>query len=424
MKDITAFGQWAGRDVPLAETLNAGIPAFFRKDIGAVGRYLPGNDDLPNNKAGDAWYLYVPLAGLADLARMGDPQARDLFLKSLPYAMRVARHFGYRWPVQYDPKTLDVIVGGRSPGQPGESDLGGVYAHMMMMAWDLTADETYREEARKAVQALEGYGFNIGYQFNLTAWAAVGALRVWTDTGDVFYKEMSYVLLASLFQNAYLWTSRLGAAKYFPSFLGVSCLHNGRYKATYEEHDVYTALRAYLDIGKRDIAPSVRLLVTEMCRYMLDEVWHTYPSELPEDEIAAEPKNGWIDRRLAFPLEDLYVGWEKPGQVGQEVYGAGAPMAFTVRSWYKRDGVPFMVYSDIPTSGLEQPYARTLVLNLLGEDGYPCRLRLIPDGRKPLPDVRLTIRHHGTHRDLEGTVTPEGHLEYAPDAECSLTIQW
>lgn len=424
VKDLREYGRWSGREIPLAEKLAEGIPVFYKKDVGSLGRYLPGNENLPENKEGDSWYLYVPLGGLAFMAKHGDEEARRMFCDSLDYAVKVGRHFEYRWPVQFDPKTLDVIVGGRKPGDPGESDVGGVYAYVMMDAYEFTRDVVYLEEAKKGIRALDGLGFRVGYQFNLTAWAAAGALRVWKATGDVYYKDISYVLLASFFHNTFLWTSRLGAARYFPSFLGLSCLHDGKYKATYEEHDAFTALHEYLTLGRGDIAPSVRLFVTEFCRRVVDQLWYAYPSELPEEEIAKEPKNGRIERNLAIPLEDLYVGWEKAGTVGQEVYGAGAPMAFTARCWHRMEDTPFIVYCDIPLGGMERPFKRTITVNLLGEDGYPCRLRLIPEGRKKLPPVRVSMRHGAANEDLEGDSTDEGHLEYAPMGECSLTITW
>jgi hypothetical protein len=424
VKDMRVFGHWLGKEIPLAEELRKGIPEFYREDPGTMFRYLPWNEDLPGNMEGDSWYMYVPLGSLAMMARSGDEGARKLFLDSLPYAIKVARHFEYRFPVQFDPKTLEVVKGSRKPDDPGESDVGGLYAHVMMEAYRLTQDVQYIREAENGIRALDGYGFNIGYQFNLTAWAALGALEVWDATGDTFYKEQSYVLLASFFHNTFLWTSRLGAAAYFPSFLGLSCLHDGKYKATYEEHDAFTALHEYVNLGGPCIAPSVRLFVTEYFRYFLDQVWHTYPSELPKDQIADETKNGRIERDIAVPLEDLYVGWEKPGQVGQEVYGAGAPMAFTSRCWHRLPDLHFMVFCDVPIAGLERPFEKRVTLNLVGAAGYPCRVRLIPEGRRSLPDVRVLMRCDGERVEIEGMPTKEGHLEFFPSPECELTIQW
>jgi hypothetical protein len=424
VKDMRVFGRWLGKEIPFAEELRKSIPQFYRKDPGTMFRYLPWNEGLPGNMEGDSWYMYVTLGSLAFMARNDDDGARQMFLDSLPYAMKVARRFEYRFPVQFDPKTLEVVKGSRKPGDPGESDVGGLYAHVMMEAYGLTHDVQYIREAEKSIRAMDGYGFNIGYQFNLTAWAALGALEVWKATDDVFYKEQSYVLLASFFHNTFLWTSRLGAAAYFPSFLGLSCLHDGKYKATYEEHDAFTALHEYINLGGSSIAPSVRLFVTEYFRHMLDQVWYTYPSELPKDQIADETKNGRIERDMAVPLEDLYVGWEKPGQVGQEVYGAGAPMAFTSRCWHRMPGLAFMLFCDVPIAGLERPFEGRVTLNIVGTAGYPSRVRLIPLPRKSLPDVRVTMRCGGERSEIEGAATREGHLEYHPSPECELTIEW
>src|SRR3546814_10319538 len=57
---------------------------------------------------------------------------------------------------------------------------------------------------------------------------------------------------------------------------------------------------------------------------------------LPAEILAKEDvRNGHIDRTLSFPLEDLDVDGQPGGQVGQEIYGAGAAFVFATRSFHE-----------------------------------------------------------------------------------------
>src|SRR3546814_19172670 len=57
---------------------------------------------------------------------------------------------------------------------------------------------------------------------------------------------------------------------------------------------------------------------------------------LPAEILAKEDvRNGHIDRTLSFPLEDLDVDGQPGGQVGQEIYGAGAAFVFETPSFHE-----------------------------------------------------------------------------------------
>jgi hypothetical protein len=49
---------------------------------------------------------------------------------------------------------------------------------------------------------------------------------------------------------------------------------------------------------------------------------------------------------LSFPVGDLYPEGQPAGQVGQEIYGAGAAMVFATRAFHKIEGAPFMIFCD------------------------------------------------------------------------------
>ena len=421
------FQDWKGEPIPLTDALRAGIKRFFDPELNTLRRYLPdvgkGKKADKNPDEVDSWYLYHPLSNLGRLALGGDAEARDLFLQSLEYGIKAARHFQYRWPVQFKMDTLEVIKGPRKPGEPGQSDAGGLYAYVMLQAWDLTGKQRYLDEAKKAIQALKDMEFEIGYQANLSACGANACLRLWRITGEEFYRDQGDVFLASFFHNCMIWESEIGNAKFYPVFLGVTCLHDGAYMALYECFESFAAFHEYLDRGGEDLSLSVRLLLTEYCKYTPSRAWYYYPKELPDDALATEIRNGHIDRSLTFPLEDLYGDGQPAGQVGQEIYGCGAAFAFTTRSYHRLKHAPFVLFCEYPVYELKEPDEPCVSFRVRGAEGFSGRARLIPRGRKPLPPV--SVRHEGRpDAPLPGRETAEGHWEFDAPAGGRIEIHW
>ena len=189
------YADWTGAPVPLADALRAGVPAFFDADLGAMRRYLPDAPSGKDRSEADAWYLYHPLLDLARLAKRGDGEAKQILLGSLEHAVKAAHHFKYRWPVKFHMETLEVLTDVRKANEPGQSDVGGIYAAVMLKVWDLTGDACYLEKAKSAIRAMSGYRFAVGYQFNITAIGAAACLRLWRETGDDFFRDQSFLLL-------------------------------------------------------------------------------------------------------------------------------------------------------------------------------------------------------------------------------------
>lgn len=170
LNTVREFGDWKGEPFPLEAELRAGVYRFFDPKVGAIGRYLNtvGSDKNPDEV--DSWYLYHPLQGLARLAKAGDEGAKDLLIASLGYAIEVARHFNYRWPVQFLLSTKEIVTAERKPGEPGQTDAGGLYAYVMLSAYELTNEQRYLEEAKNAIRATVDMNFELAYQTNLTSW--------------------------------------------------------------------------------------------------------------------------------------------------------------------------------------------------------------------------------------------------------------
>jgi hypothetical protein len=265
---------------------------------------------------------------LGRLALDGDKPAERLFMRSLDYPIKTARHFGYKFPIQFDIKDYSIITKARDDGL-GQTDVAGIYAYVMLQAFELTSSPRYLREARKAIEAAKGMRFDLNYQANLTAWGAAACMRLWRIDDREEYLQQSYVYLASFFHNSAMWESEIDWARFYSNFMGVTALHDAPYMAMFECSDSFAAFEEYLRDGGPDLSPAVRTLLSEYCRYALHRTWFYYPDALPPGAISPKQRepNGSVEPSLSFPLEDLYIDGQQAGQVGQEVYGAGAARA-------------------------------------------------------------------------------------------------
>ena len=218
---------------------------------------------------------------------------------------------------------------------------------------------------------------------------AVACIRLWRITNDKHYLAQSYVYLASFFHNCQIWESQIGHARNYSNFLAATCLQDAPYMAIYECFDSFAAFERYLDLGGPDLLPAAKMLVTDYCRFALDRAWSYYPDALPKAALAPEQRNGEIDRTLSFPLEDLYPDGQPAGQVGQEIYGAGAAMVFATRAFHRVAGAGFHLHCDHFVRALTRMDKRALSFNLDGMAGDSAVLSLVKCGRRPLPQVRV-----------------------------------
>lgn len=386
---IHEWGRWTGRKSPLEREVVKGLRGFYDPKLGALRRYLPDVGDDKDADAVDSWYLYHPLRNLAELALNGDADAKALFFDCVDYGIKAAQHFNYKWPIQYKIDTFEVITAVAADDR-GQTDVGGMYAWVMLLAFELSNEQRFLDEARAAIAAAEGMRFDLNYQANLTAWGATACIKLWRVTGDKHYLTQSYFYLASFFHNCQIWDSEIGIAKEYHNFLGVTCLQDASYMAVYECFDSYAAFERYLDFGGPDLIPSVKLLVDEYCRYALDRAWFFYPDALPEDGLATDNRNGHIDRELSFPVEDLYPDGQPAGQVGQEIYGAGAAMVFATRSVHKIEGAPIMLHCDRFVRALTRIDERSVSFALDGPAGLDAKISLCATGRKR-PRIKPTV---------------------------------
>jgi hypothetical protein len=425
------YQHWSGKDVPVIKTIKEGIPAFYSEKIGTVVRWLPsladqldGSEEQLKPNVMDSWYLHHPLLNLSRMALNGDKEAEKLFLDSLDFTIRVARHFHYEWPVFYNMETLEVVKAETAPGKGGEKDVAGLYAHVMLQAWELTGENKYLLEAKKAAKTLQGKGFEVFYQANNTAFGANALLRLYKITKENIYLDLSYVCLASITSNFQLWECNYGYAKDYPTFFGIFPLNDAPYTAAYEEQEVFAAMHNFLIHAEgEDILPSVSLLLSEFIRYVVQRAAFYYPPNLPKEMLSDEVKMGQVDPNLWIAIEDLHDGLEKSGEVGQEVYGAGVAFGIVPRHYYDVPNHDFMIYVDYPTADFNYRKG-TIRFNVKGDSRLTCRMLIISKHKQPLLAFKVNAVSDKQKSLLKEKPRKDGHLEFELTGSQEIKIDW
>ncbi|WP_346320211.1 hypothetical protein [Chitinophaga sp. YIM B06452] len=392
------YAEWSREEITLVNIMKQGLPAFFDDRIKAIGRWLPSREDKldkseehKKERVMDSWYLHHPMLNLGRLAGKGDKHAKVLFLRSLQFVIKVARHFKYEWPVFYNLDTLEVIKADTQPGQGGEKDVAGIYAHILIQAYELTGEHKYLTEAKRAARSLKGKGFNLFYQANNTAFSAGALLKLYKITGDKSFLRLSYICIANLMRNTAIWDCQYGNGKHFSTFFTLFPLNDAPYTAVYEELEGFSAFHDYLRQAQGvEILPAVSMLLAEYIRYLLHRSIYYYPPALPPEMISRKPKMGEVDNRLWIPLEDLQFGWNQSGTVGQEVYGAGLAFAIVPRHYFKLRNEEVMLFIDYPATNLRAGTNGSMHFAVQGDERLTCRLLLYSVNGKPLKSVKIT----------------------------------
>lgn len=428
---LLEYAEWSGEEIPITKELLGGLPRFFDEKASVLARWLPsavhkldGSEPQKKPEVMDSWYLYHSLLNLSRLALHGDKVVQKLFLDSIEYAIKVAHTFNYQWPVFYDLYTLEVIKDETKEGAGGELDVPGQYAHLMLQAWTLTKEERYLEEAKKAARKLKGLGFNMFYQANQTLFGAGGLLRLWKETGDELFLNLSYLSLANIFNNMWMWECNYGYAEHYKTFFALFPLKEAPYTAVYEELEGFAAFHDYLTHYEGDTPEWLKVLIPEFIRNLIYKGSFYYPPNLPEELLAEEPRTGELDPKLWIPLEDIHDGWEKAGQVGQEVYGAGLPFGLVPRQYWRIPDEKFMVYVEYPIKNFSTVHEGQAMFRVIGDPRLYCRLRLMPTGKARLPKFEVQTEYEGRTETLEGKETAEGHIEYQLFGGREVTVRW
>jgi hypothetical protein len=427
------YEAWRGTPSVVSAMLRDGIDRFYDPNVGSVVRWLPGeefggqSEEHMNDECMDSWYLYHSLFNLSRLATLGDATARKMFRNSLPFAIRVARRFDYRWPIFFSLKTLDIVRAESAPGKGGENDVAGLYALLMLHAGELFGGSEYLEEAKRAAETLRGLGFGLGYQMNTTGFAAEGMLRLWQLTKDRSYLELSELCMANIFDNMWMWEDKVGRANHYRTFFGLFPLHDAPYLAAYEELEAQAKFHEYLALAGRDARPSLRLLLAEYQKYSLDRGWYYYPDALPVDGVAEKSRNGAIERTLSIPLEDLQEGRKLSGEVGQEVYGSGLAFVYSSRHYAQLAASNALLYCSYPIYDslvVVRGASEVFTFRTGGDRRGECELRVIPidsDAAVSKASARTVARARSGA--IGPTFTVEGHTAFGLEGDTQYEVR-
>lgn len=425
------YMRWSGEDCTMARDILDGLQAFYNEQLGTVMRWLPAeerrldsSEEQKTPMVMDAWYLHHPLLNLARMAKAGDELAKELLLKSVDYAIKVARHFNYCWPVFYKMDTLEIVKAETRPGKGGEKDVAGLYAHVMLQVWELTKEQKYFKEAEKAAQSLPQHGFDVFYQANNTMFSAKAMILLYKETKNELYRDLAYLFLANIFKNVALWECTYGFGKNFPTFFELFPLNDAPYTAVYEEQEAYAGVHEFLNYAQGvELRPAVNLLIAEFARYAVHRMIYYYPPMLPEEMLAKEVKTGELDPKLWIALEDIHDGWEQSGGVGQEVYGAGLAFGIVPRQYIRIPERDFMVFIEYPV--LNQAIKdKTLELRVVGDSRLTCGLRIIKQVGKRLPPIKIKAGNTSDQEQIDAIKQPKDGYEYRIHGNQQLTISW
>ena len=424
---LTDYYDWCKTELPAIKKIQNGLDAFYNKDLGTVVRFLPaladeldGSEEQLKPNVMDSWYLHHPLLNLGRLAIHGDKQGRKLFLDSLDFTIKVARHFKYEWPVFYNMDTLEVIKAETQEGKGGEKDVAGLYALVMLHAWQLTMENKYLLEAKKAAKTLQGKGFELFYQANTTAFSANAMLWLFKETKDQLYLNLAYLCIANIFKNFQLWECNYGYAKNYATFFALFPLNDAPYTAAYEEQEVFAAMHNFLLYAEDEkILPSLNLLIPEFIRYILNRAAYYYPPNLPKEMLSEEVTKGQVDKKLWIAIEDIHDGWEKSGAVGQEVYGAGVAFGIVPRHYYQVPGEDFLIYLDYPTASFVKK-GKQVSFKVKGDPRLTCRMIVVKQ-QAELPSLQV---FNGDKEAIKGKKIKNGDMEYVAHGADEIKISW
>jgi hypothetical protein len=423
---LTDYYDWCKTELPAIRKIKNGLDAFYSDELKTVVRFLPalakdlsGDEEQLQPNVMDSWYLHHPLLNLGRLAIRGDKQGKKLFLDSIGFTIRVAHHFNYEWPVLYHMETLEAVKAETQPGKGGEKDVAGLYSLVMLHAWELTQENKYLLEAKKAAKTLVGKGFELFYQANNTAFSANAMLWLYKETKEQLYLDLAYLCIANVVKNFQLWDCNYGYAKAYPTFFALFPLSDAPYTAAYEEQEVFAAFHNFLLYAEEeDILPSVSLLLAEFLKYIVNRAAYYYPPNLPAEMLSDEVKTGQVDPKLWIAIEDIHDGWEQSGTVGQEVYGAGVAFGIVPRHFYRVPHENFMIYCDYPSASYQYRKGH-VTLKIKGDKRLSCRLMLVKD-KGILPAFMVIANGEETC----GTLRKDGNFEYVVNGNTEIKINW
>ncbi len=334
---IRLYESYLGNVSWIDDHLDRLIPLFYSKGM-ISNSYPPGVKE-------DSWYIVGHMAKLAKLAFMGSQNAYLTFFNSIDNLIEFARKINYTFPVFFNRYTLEPIPGGQ------ELDVAGAYSYVMFLAYELSGNSTYLNEALKALDRLMDFPLEVFYEAHITAMSAVAAAKAYLYTGKERYLKLSYYMIANLMWRASIWQLE----DRWITFFGIlPCCGIVDYIAAKELYESVLWLKEYYLLVGDKLPDYLKSLLNEFFKYSNTVAKYTLPEFLPPETIEKKPNIGVIVRNYTIPIEDLRFGFRKNGIIGQEIYGAGEPIVLaTLNRIYHYNTVRLPPYGIMEFAGLQ-----------------------------------------------------------------------
>lgn len=331
----------------LKRRLEESLPSFYDKDFKGFNNNLP---PLNQKSYFHSVYTFIPVMMIADIALLGNKDAKEMMVGYRPRLLDMGRKTGYifadMWLEDYSKQSgyyqLDETV---------------AYIYLMMALYELNGNKDTEAlgNAKAAAEKLTDRCMDLGWEVNVTASGAVGCEKLYNATGDTRYRDIAYIPLANTLRQAWLWECDYGAGEKTTTFWAFCGTPAATSSAEFESHRTRLHLKQYQELAKTQITPEINAMLSDSWQMGPMQSRFTLPPFLKSagaaKYIAAEGKSetdcGEIRYDQMIPLEDVRVGWctdlewwdnnAKLGVVGQEIYGAGGMIWYAV--WQDQDSL-------------------------------------------------------------------------------------
>jgi hypothetical protein len=305
--------------LPLDAILEQNLSTFYDSTFHTVKNGL-GHDPAATE---ESWYYITNLISLLQAAQQGSTISRQLLLDSIQGAISLAHANQYEFPQNFQFSNWNGQNTGLQP------DVAGGYAWLMLGVYDLTKDSQYLDEAKASIAHVAGKGFGLAYETHMLGYTAAAAQRLYTMTNDPAYHADALLALANLFHVTRLWDCTYGNCRKgagYHTYFGLNPLPWSDYIAPLEQYEAWLGLRDYLAYAANEPA-YIKALVQGFITETPLTMQYTLPTRLPAGVATASPgEYSFVTKNVLtwnIPLEDLRVGEQNSGIIGQEVYGAG-----------------------------------------------------------------------------------------------------
>jgi len=231
--------------------------------------------------------------------------------------------------------TFHTDVYNSAPVNDGQYQYEGVgeYIYIMIYYYKFTDNDEYLIEAERAADALLHMGFEYSYEFFATPIAPVALLRLYEITGNENYLEGSYIPLANVMRDSWLFNpdfiSGIHNYENRTIFLLTSARPNLSYANGWEEQALMEYLYRYLSEGHDTLMPEAVQLTSELLRYKGTSSKDSLaPLQADNSNIFVGVPREWylpVHNEWFIPLEGFGILKfdEKLGAISQPPYCSG-----------------------------------------------------------------------------------------------------